>query len=107
MFDRIEDLKIGTVSYVFSLDCLVVITGVTETKYECINSYGVPILIDKTEKMSFDSKYLRRDNTHFLDMNLYGITLENEEDAKKKLKEAEEDKVKYLQRIKDNPPEFR
>jgi hypothetical protein len=39
-------------------------------------------------------------------MNLYGIVLENEEEARKKLKEAEEDKVKYLKRIKDNPPQF-
>ena len=39
-------------------------------------------------------------------MNLYGIALENEEDARKKLKEAEEDKVKYFKRIVDNPPKF-
>ena len=56
--------------------------------------------------MSFRSEDLRKDNAHYLDMGLYAVTIEKEVKARKMLKEAEEDKVKYLQRIKDNPPQF-
>jgi len=56
--------------------------------------------------MSFRSEDLRKDNAHYLDMGLYAVTIEKEAKARKMLKEAEEDKVKYFKRIVDNPPQF-
>ena len=66
MFDRIEDLKPGTVPYVKSLGYLVVITGVEGDCYTAVNSYGRDVLIPKNAEMSFRSEDLRKDNVHFL-----------------------------------------
>lgn len=106
MFDRIEDLKPGSVPYVKSLGYLVVITGVEGDCYTAINSYGRDVLIPKNAEMSFRSEDLRKDNVHFLDMQLYGVSVEREYDALKELEDARSDKEKYYKRIVDNPPQF-
>ena len=56
--------------------------------------------------MSFRSEDLRKDNVHFLDMQLYGVSVEREYDALKELEDARSDKEKYYKRIVDNPPQF-
>lgn len=106
MFDRVEDLEIGSLAWVYDLNCLAIIIGINEETYTVLDSYGKKIEINKKLKMSFRSEDLRKDNAHYLDMGLYAVTIEKEVKARKMLKEAEEDKVKYLQRIKDNPPQF-
>ena len=107
MFDRVEDLEIGSLAWVYDLNCLAIIIGINEETYTVLDSYGKKIEINKKLKMSFRSEDLRKDNAHYLDMGLYAVTIEKEIKARKMLKEAEEDKVKYLKRIVDNPPEFR
>ena len=107
MFDRIEDLEIGSVAWVYDLNCLIVIIGINDETYTVLDSYGKKIEINKKLKMSFRSEDLRKDNAHYLDMGLYAVTIEKLVKARKMLEEAEEDKVKYLQRIKDNPPQFK
>lgn len=106
MFDRVEDLEIGSLAWVYDLNCLIVIIGINDETYTVLDSYGKKIEINKKLKMSFRSEDLRKDNAHYLDMGLYAVTIEKEIKARKMLKEAEEDKVKYLQRIKNNPPQF-
>lgn len=106
MFDRVEDLEIGSLAWVYDLNCLIVIIGINDETYTVLDSYGKKIEINKKLKMSFRSEDLRKDNAHYLDMGLYAVTIEKEIKARKMLKEAEEDKVKYLQRVKDNPPQF-
>ena len=106
MFDRVEDLEIGSLAWVYDLNCLAIIIGINEETYTVLDSYGNKIEINKKLKMSFRSEDLRKDNAHYLDMGLYAVTIEKEIKARKMLKEAEEDKVKYLQRVKDNPPQF-
>ena len=106
MFDRVDDLEIGSLAWVYDLNCLIVIIGINDETYTVLDSYGKKIEINKKLKMSFRSEDLRKDNAHYLDMGLYAVTIEKEVKVRKMLKEAEEDKVKYLQRIKDNPPQF-
>lgn len=106
MFDRVEDLEIGSLAWVYDLNCLAIIIGINEESYTVLDSYGKEIEISKKLKMSFRSEDLRKDNAHYLDMGLYAVTIEKESKARKMLKEAEEDKVKYFKRIVDNPPQF-
>ena len=106
MFDRIEDLEIGSLAWVYDLNCLAIIIGINEESYTVLNSYGKEIEISKKLKMSFRSEDLRKDNAHYLDMSLYAVTIEKEVKARKMLEESEKDKETYLKRIKDNPPQF-
>lgn len=106
MFDRIEDLEIGSLAWVYDLNCLAIIIGINEETYTVLDSYGKEIKISKKLKMSFRSEDLRKDNAHYLDMSLYAVTIEKEVKARKMLEESEKDKETYLKRIKDNPPQF-
>lgn len=106
MFDRIEDLEIGSLAWVYDLNCLAIIIGINEETYTVLDSYGKEIEISKKLKMSFRSEDLRKDNAHYLDMSLYAVTIEKEVKARKMLEESEKDKETYLKRIKDNPPQF-
>ena len=64
MFDRIEDLKPGTVPYVKSLGYLVVITGVEGDCYTAINSYGRDVLIPKNAEIVLQNQHHHILNLH-------------------------------------------
>ena len=106
MYDRVEDLPIGSVAYVVEQGYLVVITGVDGDNYTAVNSYGRDILLPKSVKLSFRSEDLRKDNVHYLDMSLYASAVEDELNYMKKLDFARENKSKFYKRVVENPPNF-